>query len=129
MNQRNLQLWLDALRSGEYEQGKGYLNKDGKLCCLGVLCEVAIADGVDLVKEPESDLPTVIGYSGCVTSPPGNVRTWLTGEEGWQDIPRPMVDLNGDMERTNVVRLNDSMGWTFERIADALEANYSKVKA
>jgi hypothetical protein len=32
--------WIEALRSGKYEQGEGTLNKDNKFCCLGVLCEV-----------------------------------------------------------------------------------------
>ena len=32
--------WIEALRSGKYEQGQGKLNKNGKFCCLGVLCEV-----------------------------------------------------------------------------------------
>lgn len=32
------QKWLDALRSGQYEQGHGKLKTDdGKYCCLGVL--------------------------------------------------------------------------------------------
>ena len=34
------QKWLDALRSGEYEQGTEHLYKDGKYCCLGVALEV-----------------------------------------------------------------------------------------
>lgn len=33
--------WVAALRSGKYEQGRLYLNRDGKYCCLGVLCELA----------------------------------------------------------------------------------------
>jgi hypothetical protein len=33
--------WINALRSGEYTQGRKYLNAEGALCCLGVLCEVA----------------------------------------------------------------------------------------
>jgi hypothetical protein len=38
-------LWLAALRSGKYKQGKGALrrpNQDGgkEYCCLGVLCDV-----------------------------------------------------------------------------------------
>lgn len=33
--------WLEALRSGKYEQGRGALLDGGKYCCLGVLCEVA----------------------------------------------------------------------------------------
>lgn len=39
---QNRQKWTDALRSGEYKQGKNRLRtKDGRLCCLGVLCEIA----------------------------------------------------------------------------------------
>jgi hypothetical protein len=33
--------WVEALRSGEYKQGKGLLAEDNKFCCLGVLCEVS----------------------------------------------------------------------------------------
>lgn len=32
--------WIAALRSGKYPQGIGSLNRDGRYCCLGVLCEV-----------------------------------------------------------------------------------------
>lgn len=39
-------LWIKALRSGEYKQGRGTLkftlsNKEPEYCCLGVLCEIA----------------------------------------------------------------------------------------
>lgn len=33
-------LWVAALRSGEYKQGKGCLHNDGKFCCLGVWLKV-----------------------------------------------------------------------------------------
>lgn len=37
--------WIKALRSGEYEQGKGQL-KDGanKFCCLGVLQQIVMGE-------------------------------------------------------------------------------------
>ena len=35
-------LWLDALRSGEYEQCKGKLHDGEGFCCLGVLYDVAV---------------------------------------------------------------------------------------
>lgn len=43
--------WLTALRSGEYQQGRELLaqrDADNRwsYCCLGVLCELAVADGV-----------------------------------------------------------------------------------
>lgn len=57
MDKRIKERWLAALRSGDYEQTDGYLHvkadkssdtfdvSDG-YCCLGVLCELAVADGV-----------------------------------------------------------------------------------
>jgi hypothetical protein len=38
--------WVAALRSGEYRQGDGHLRMGDRLCCLGVLCELAVEDGV-----------------------------------------------------------------------------------
>lgn len=43
--------WLKALRSGEYKQGKFLLQTPQyeappTFCCLGVLCELAVAEGV-----------------------------------------------------------------------------------
>jgi hypothetical protein len=40
--------WVAALRSGEYPQGKDFLQSNGKFCCLGVLCEVAGIHGQQL---------------------------------------------------------------------------------
>lgn len=31
--------WLENLRSGEIKQGPDHLNRNGQMCCLGVLCE------------------------------------------------------------------------------------------
>ena len=40
MNKKVKQLWLEALRSGEYKQGETQLRKGNKYCCLGVLCDI-----------------------------------------------------------------------------------------
>lgn len=41
MNPEIKRLWITALLSGEYQQGRGALKRrDGKFCCLGVLCEL-----------------------------------------------------------------------------------------
>lgn len=40
MNQAIKEKWVNALKSGEYEQGTDFLNKDGEFCCLGVLCDL-----------------------------------------------------------------------------------------
>ena len=40
MNQQIKQLWVNALRSGEYKQATGRLRKNDGYCCLGVLCDL-----------------------------------------------------------------------------------------
>lgn len=43
MNPKIKELWLNALKSGHYQQGVGRLhNHKGKMCCLGVLCDLYI---------------------------------------------------------------------------------------
>lgn len=40
MTKSEARKWIRALRSGKFKQGQGALCKDGKHCCLGVLCEI-----------------------------------------------------------------------------------------
>jgi len=41
MEQKNmLKKWVQALRSGEYKQGKGALRVNDRFCCLGVACDI-----------------------------------------------------------------------------------------
>lgn len=37
----NRKLWVEALRSGKYRQGRNLLHGPDGMCCLGVLCDVA----------------------------------------------------------------------------------------
>jgi hypothetical protein len=48
MYKRIKKMWTDALRSGEFEQGTNNLadTERKKFCCLGVLCELAVREGV-----------------------------------------------------------------------------------
>jgi len=42
MNKEIKKLWLEALRSGKYKQGRGQLHNPSEnvFCCLGVLCDI-----------------------------------------------------------------------------------------
>ena len=40
MNPQIKQKWVNALRSGDYQQGRNYLRTDNGFCCLGVLCDL-----------------------------------------------------------------------------------------
>jgi hypothetical protein len=44
MDPRIKVIWTDELRSGKYKQGIGFLEKDDKYCCLGILCELYIKE-------------------------------------------------------------------------------------
>jgi len=52
MNKEIQARWFEALLSGDYPQTRGTLHRihaspinDAGFCCLGVLCELAVADG------------------------------------------------------------------------------------
>lgn len=129
MNLDRLKLWTDALRSGQYEQGVNVLRtKDGKYCCLGVLCEVAIANGLDV---PVSERDSVKGsssagriYGGCATYPPDSVLEWL----GLRDHGKELGVHSGP-RWVSLIYLNDHARFTFAEIADALEREYAAVPA
>jgi hypothetical protein len=97
MENKIIEKWIDALRSGNYQQGKTYL-KDGQggFCCLGVLCD-SIGE-----KVGEKDTNTQHLYAFFATD-------LLTSV-----YPR-------------CVQMNDSEGYSFSEIADFIEAEYLKL--
>jgi hypothetical protein len=73
-------LWVAALRSGEYEQGKNHLavrQADGTFafCCLGVACEVAIKNGLPLAVREDVGMRRL--YEGLSSHPPYVASRWL----------------------------------------------------
>lgn len=125
--------WVEALRSGEYEQGTDYLHTasgDGpdRFCCLGVLCEVAIKSGLELEVLPAEE--GAFRYAGANNLTPREVIEWagvdeLALEEELTVSSRPSnydirVSTAGSIETTSLSRLNDS-GHTFAVLADIIE--------
>ena len=112
------QLWLDALRSDEYKQGKSSLclsYKTGKEhCCLGVLCEVYIKDtGHDIFEKHSSS------YDGSSSHPPPIVTEWAFGKTESERLPDWYVIENG--EHVSLTHLNDYRHFSFSKIADMIE--------
>ncbi len=67
------QLFIDALKSGQYEQCKGQLaNEHGAFCALGVACDLAVKHGViaqfDGRHENLTKYPAVQEWLDMVTS-------------------------------------------------------------
>ena len=118
MNKEVKALWLDALRSGKYEQGLGTLcdvNDDGdrKFCCLGVLCDVAIEQGLPIEVQVNSHTTIYDDSSGYL---PDSVREWA-GLASYN----PLVKVNG--EERAVAQVNDTGDFDFPAIADLIEAS------
>lgn len=124
MNQEIKTKWLTALRSGKYEQGKGFLkNLDNNFCCLGVLCDIAIKENPELGKWVENDndnydegdsitnhyvIETKDGDESGVL--PDAIRSWANMES-----PNPYITTKG----MTLAQLNDQ-GNSFNQIADII---------
>lgn len=100
--------WVDALRSGEYEQGRGGLRSTtDKFCCLGVLTDLCIKEGLTEEWEiGDKDWWEAEGRPGTL---PTSTRK-ATGAD-YPYIPR----------EGHLATLNDRRGFSFERIADLIE--------
>ena len=130
INKERVRLWVDALRSGEFKQGKFFLERimsDGshEFCCLGVACRVAMAHGLELgiAEIPSKAFSyTVLAFKGeqgisdaCLPS----IVAWWFGLSSNE----PVV-FHDDGTTDALITLNDDKEWDFNQIADILEANF-----
>lgn len=112
MNQRIKSLWVEKLRSGEYEQGRHQLKSGNKFCCLGVLCNIYLKE-----NGKEWDIEEN-GWSGFLLLPP-DVRIWA----GLPDInPEVSCSFVNGPENRKLSSLNDT-GASFLQIANWIEAS------
>lgn len=65
------QMWVDALRSGEYSQTEGELQYRGEYCCLGVAAHIFGKAGNSVRIDPDGSLS-----GGCLLDQPG-AKDWL----------------------------------------------------
>jgi len=80
MNKEVVKKWVDALESGEYTQGKEYLNYHQRFCCLGVLCELALKEGILLEEDKILSESGNCRYEGNGAFLPRKVQHWLGAE-------------------------------------------------
>ena len=107
--------WVEALRSGDYNQGKNALRAEtitgvDRFCCLGILCDLHSKDtGIkwEETKEFTGNKP-YIDETGKL---PNDVMLWA-------GLEKPFPHTEGD-EYTLAYR-NDN-GTTFHEIANAIE--------
>lgn len=120
VNQIVKTMWVDALRSGKFEQGRNTLRVevDGRpaFCCLGVLTEIAVGDGV--TKRAGTGYKDV--DSDGLTHEEDGVLT--ASVQWWAGLPdsNPFVN-TPDGGRRTLSCLNDDEEYDFEQIADVIE--------
>lgn len=117
--------WVEALRSGEYEQGFGQLNSQNKFCCLGVLCDLHSKEKQKpfFKWHPLYDNSEFTKMSYCNSSGelPRQVQNWAQLQGSI-----PEVIYNGKKVMLSV--LNDTNKLNFNEIADLIEAKFLKSK-
>ena len=130
MNPEVKALWVTALRSGEYEQGRGALIQidEGKqtYCCLGVLCDLAIKAGVAEVRLYENE-NSFARYQWWDAT--GDAAGEWSETEG--TLPPPVMTWAGLIDDDPVitsggltaVEANDSEELSFVDIAEQIEEN------
>jgi hypothetical protein len=112
MNHQVKQLWLEALRSGEYEQGTVVLKSKNAFCCLGVLCDIhrkVTSNGQWRPVSGHSFYAYDTGGIGCHL-PPRDVVSWAE-----LDADNPYVGVG------QISCINDVDRLSFLEIADLIE--------
>ncbi|MEV6638445.1 hypothetical protein AB0M54_47820 [Actinoplanes sp. NPDC051470] len=109
--------WVKRLRSGDYPQGTGALQNDKGFCCLGVLCEIAVEDGVIRPATPDSHGDYV--YDSRVSFPPASVTEWAGLESQNPDVRG--FNQYGRSVNAPIADFNDLYGYDFVALADLIE--------
>jgi len=117
--------WLEALESGEYEQGRRYLRQNDSFCCLGVALNVLKKMG----KLKDEWVPTDVNrgyttftYGGSRSLPSREQMCLMHGLDPakWSESEAPRllyVDVGGSPR--GLYGLNDD-GLTFKQIAQLI---------
>ena len=111
------QKWLDALRGGEYSQGRFQLrDDDNNFCCLGVLCDLYLKEhNKEWVKGEEQ-------FAYLIPSQDGNSGEILTNEViEWSGLKLHNPELTFGEDHGVITDLNDHENYSFEQIADLIE--------
>lgn len=123
-NKEVIEKWVAALESGDYPQARGALNikhYDGNhsYCCLGVLCELAVDEGV---IKPADRFGSYAYTEDGVEYMEGGVLPLPVRK--WAGLRYCNPDVAVNDERRALADLNDSEMLTFPVIADILRSNF-----
>lgn len=107
--------WVMALRSGVYSQTSEKLRNGDSFCCLGVACDIWNPDGWRMGGGQDVLMASGWKYSGSSLGLPPEIRDFLELTDGEAYLPG---------EDDALTYKNDTLGWSFDQIADLLEEKY-----
>lgn len=129
VDKERTKLLVNGLRSGRFPQISAQLGiaedtvafEVGGFCCLGVACEVAIENGLEISKTINAD--GVISYDGSAEILPESVKAWY----GFDDTNPKLCEIKystGEINEIDATEANDEKSWDFQQIALAFEQWY-----
>lgn len=119
----NIKKWIDALRSGKYQQGRKALRREGdgdEYCCLGVACAIYVEETGDGVWT--RSFATCKFILELTYEVPEEAYLPLA-VQGFFGLDHHDPRIGGVVTLTS---LNDSGKHTFEEIADIIEREFMK---
>lgn len=119
MNKENMLLWADKLdQLGPEMQTRGKLKdtNTGRMCCLGVACEVAMVHGVNLKISIGEFSKDCVSYDDENAVLPQKVMHWL-GLNASNPIAAPGISF---------AELNDIEDYSFAQIAEVIREMVDK---
>jgi hypothetical protein len=107
--------WVEALRSGKYKQGRGFLQRNNEFCCLGVLCEVQNVPSQLVLRQFRDPF--------CETNHRLPVHKYLMMLDSETGIcaDDPIAGGLNDFEMEKLTNMNDGDEYNFEQIARYIE--------
>lgn len=110
--------FLEALRSGKYQQIQGTLKNGDGYCCLGVAAELFLPEGGKIEQKDDfcqfsdsSGKDVASAFLPHYAIDALDAHSWSCKPVGGIDYLPSMMDMN------------DTLGWSFTTIADFIEKN------
>lgn len=131
MNKQVKDIWVKALRSSDYTQGRLFLHlaetkhTPESFCCLGVLCDLSLKNSSLPIIRTVNEEEGIVRYDRSSEGLPLSVMSWAELKFSNPDVT--VVDDSKEWHQksktTSLAELNDG-GASFSKIADIIEKNW-----
>ena len=123
MKEEVAKAWVEALRSGRYQQGHNSLKNVTGFCCLGVLCDIS---GLGQWERAAAEVECMDGEHLYTVGMDSGIDTLPTAVKEWAGVASfdPELPLSIPLPMSY---LNDADRLTFEQIAEHIEEHWQSL--